>query len=396
MSDPGLPDPPGLPDLARLGLRAPEYGGSCIDGVLPAAAAALGVALPGDLGERGRRALVDFGLPATDRACVVLVDGMGLHQLRERAGHAPFLRSRLTEARELTAGFPSTTATSMGLFGTGRGAGRTALAGYTVRNPRTGGLANLVSWDGADTPETWQREPSLTSLLDAAGVAVTSVGPGLFRGSGLTRAALAGGRYVAAEALADRVDAAVRALREPGLVYLYWGEVDKVGHQLGWQSPEWGDALAELDSELGRLARSLPAGATLAVTADHGMVDVDPELQRDVAASQALSAGVTLVAGEPRASHVHVEPGRRDEVAQRWRTELAGIALVVEREVAVRAGWFGEVLDRVAPVLGDLVVVALGAASVVDSRTQTPHSLQLRGMHGSLTPGELTVPLIVA
>jgi hypothetical protein len=384
------------PDLAAHGLIAPDYGGSCIDGVLPGVAASLGVELAGDLGPRGRAAADRFGLPIADRACVVLVDGLGLLQLRERAGHAPFLRSRLADVRALTAGFPSTTATSMGLFGTGRGAGRTALAGYTVRNPRTAGLGNLVSWEGVDEPEAWQREPSLTSAVHGAGIRVTSVGPALFRGSGLTRAALSGGRYVSADALGDRVDAALRALREPGLVYLYWGEVDKVGHQHGWRSAEWGDALAELDSELGRLARSLPRGTTLTVTADHGMVDVDRSAQRDVAASDALRSGVQLVAGEPRASHVHVEPGRAAEVAERWRAELAGLALVVEREEAVAAGWFGEVLDRVAPVLGDLVVVALDRASVVDSRTQTPHSVQLRGMHGSLTPGEMTVPLIVA
>ena len=38
---------------------------------------------------------------------------------------------------------------------------------------------------------------------------------------------------------------------------------------------------------------------------------------------------------------------------------------------------------------------ATGRAGVVDSRTQTPHSLELIGMHGSLTPGEMLVPLLV-
>jgi len=49
----------------------------------------------------------------------------------------------------------------------------------------------------------------------------------------------------------------------------------------------------------------------------------------------------------------------------------------------------------VLAMIGDLVVAATGCNGVVDSRTQTPHSLLLRGMHGSLTPGEMLVPLFV-
>src|SRR5665647_1520530 len=59
------------------------------------------------------------------------------------------------------------------------------------------------------------------------------------------------------------------------------------------------------------------------------------------------------------------------------------------------AGWFGPVDDHVLPMIGDLVVAATGRAGVVDSRTQATASLLLRGMHGSLTPGEMLVPLFV-
>ncbi len=85
-----------------------------------------------------------------------------------------------------------------------------------------------------------------------------------------------------------------------------------------------------------------------------------------------------------------------EDVARRWRERLDGLALVLTRDEAVTAGWFGEVRPDVLPVLGDLVVAALGDAGVADSRTQTAHSLRLRGMHGSLTPGEMLVPLVVA
>lgn len=381
--------------VEAAGLVAPDYGGLCLDGVLPAVADCVGAALPGPVGEQGAAARGRLGLPTASRVCVVLVDGLGDHLLRERLGHAPFLRRALVGASVLTVGYPSTTAASMGLFGTGCAAGATGLAGYTVRDPRTGTLANLVSWDVAGEPREWQREPTVFASLVEAGVPVTSVGPPKFDGSGLTRAALSGGTYVVAERLEDRVDAAIFELSAPGVVYLYWGEVDKTGHQHGWQSREWSDALSHVDREIGRLARSLPRGTLLLVTADHGMVDVDPTRLLDVATTPTLRRGVELVAGEPRATHVHVRPGQTDAVAQRWRARLGEDALVATRDEAIEAGWFGPVADHVLPVIGDLVVAARGRAGVVDSRTQTPHSLLLRGMHGSLTPGEMLVPLVV-
>ena len=373
------------------GVLAPDHGGMCLDGVLPAAAEVLGLD-PGPDDLPGRGAAARFGLAGAPRVCVVLVDGMGLDLVTDRKAHAPFLRARLADARALTSSVPSTTATSMGLLGTGRAAGRTGLAGYTVRNPKTGDLANLVSWDGATEPRRWQREPSLLAGM-AGRTEVTSVGPGKFAGSGLTAAALHGARYVAAESLDDRVDATLRALRRPGLAHLYWGDVDKAGHQYGWRSPQWAEALAETDRGLGRLARSLPPDTLLLVTADHGIVDIDRAHFVDVAHEPVLAAGVDLVAGEPRACHLYT--GEPAEVAARWRDRLGSLALVVERAEIEAAGWFGPVADHVRPVLGDVVVLALGRAAFADSRTQTPHSLTLVGMHGSVTPGEMLVPLFV-
>lgn len=376
--------------LADAGLVLPDYAGPSLSGLLPAVADALGVPTTDGPARRAQ-----LGLPGTHRVCVVLVDGLGYANLTERSGHAPFLRSLLDGAAPLSAGYPSTTAASMGTFGTGTGPGRTGLVGYTVRNPRDGRLANMVSWDGLGPARDWQREPTVFETLVAHGVTVTTVGPGKFMGSGLTEAALRGGGYRAAESLADRVDAALRLLREPGLVYLYWGDVDKTGHHEGCGSWQWGDQLEALDSELRRLVRSLPTGASLVVTADHGMVDVDPARRWDVATTPALAADVALVAGEPRALHVHLDAGADPAgVAARWSETLGDAAVVLTGDEAVGAGLFGPVSAHVRPLIGDLVVATAGRATVVDSRTQTPASLRLVGVHGSLTPAEVQVPLL--
>ena len=394
------------------GLVAPSYGPDSLAAVLPAAAGALGVELETATGLGSTRCADVFGLPAARRVVVVLVDGLGLHNLAERGGHAPFLRSLLSDARSLTSTFPSTTAAALGALGTGTAPGLTGLVGYTQRNPATHGLATMVSWTEqsepyragaklsaplATAPADLQREPTIFEALVEAGISVMAPGPGRFEGSGMTLASLRGPRYVVAESLGDRVDATVRALREPGVAYLYHGEVDKVGHQYGPQSWQWGDALEAADGELRRLVRSLPAGTLVLVTADHGQVQADLDRQWDVAAEPELARDLVLLGGEPRALHVYTAPDADPgQVAKRWSGVLGDGAVVSTGAEAVTAGWFGPVADRVLPAIGDVVVATTGRATVVDSRLHSAAARALPGVHGSLTETEMHVPLLAA
>lgn len=357
-------------------------------GTLAATAAAVGMERSADDGQwdRWRAAL---GLPRARRACVVLVDGLGEAQLTERSGHFPFLRRRREDGLVLDTIVPSTTAAAITSFGTAAPPGRTGMLGYTVREPASGQLMNLVRWDQDFMPvEDWQRRKTVAEqLADRARLAV--VGPERFVGSGLNRAAFRGARDVSGEDLADRVDATVADLRagRSDVVYLYWGEVDHVGHVSGWRSWEWGEEASRTDRELSRLARLLPSGTLLVITADHGMVDV--ATRTDVAAVPTLARGVDLVSGEPRAMHLHTDGSG---VLERWSDYLGDRAWVIPREEAVAV--YGSMDPRFVPVLGDVVVFMRGRDVVVDSRTQTPGSIGLIGVHGSLTPAEMRVPLL--
>ncbi|TDE88934.1 alkaline phosphatase family protein [Occultella glacieicola] len=344
-----------------------------------------------------------LGLPQARKAVVVLVDGLGWYNLTERAEAAPFLTSA-GRLDTLTCAFPSTTATNLGFLGTGRPGGATGLLGYTVRDLR-GRLMNMISWNTGADPRDWQRSATVFERLEEAGRVAVSVGPWRFASSPLTTAALRGSEFLPAETLPERIDSALGALREPDvdLVYLYWGDVDSTGHHEGWRSPEWAQALAHTDTEIARLARLLPPGTTLLVTADHGMVDIPrgrstqgPGPARlDMAERPDLAAGVDLVAGEPRAVHLYCRPGAAETVRGTWTAVLGDRARVLTRAEVIDAGMLGPVDPRFTEVIGDVVVAALGDLAVHDSRTQTRASLTLIGMHGSLTPAERTVPLLV-
>src|SRR5258708_12598636 len=53
-------------------------------------------------------------LPPAERVCVLLIDGLGWDLLSAHRAAAPFLSELAMTALPLTAGFPATTATSLG------------------------------------------------------------------------------------------------------------------------------------------------------------------------------------------------------------------------------------------------------------------------------------------
>lgn len=379
--------------------------------MLPSVARALGVVVPAAGRAAGEQVLQ---LPEVNTAVVVLVDGLGDRLLTRRGGHAPFLRhlrslggggggNGSVRAWTLTAGFPSTTATSMGTFGTGELPGAHGMVGLDVLDPARDTLFSELAWDPEVDPRSWQPVPTVFEQVARAGLDVVRIGPGYFDGSGLTEAALRGGRFVAAETLTDRVEAAVTAIegtrrlrgRSAGcLVYLYWGDVDKAGHVYGCESWEWGEAVTLVDGGIHELVRRVGSQTLVAVTADHGMVDVPMTDRLDLAAEPELAAGIRHVGGEPRALHLYCRPGAAGEVLAAWRQRLAGRMEVLSRDEAVAAGWFGRVAPFVLPRIGDVVVTAEDRFAVVDSRTARPELLRLIGLHGARTPEETQIPLL--
>jgi hypothetical protein len=358
--------------------------------VLPSVAAALGVPVRGP---------APLALPTARSAVVVLVDGLGEELLASRGGHAPFMRSVRSGAGLAVAaecGFPSTTATSMGTFGTGRPAGHHGLVGMNVLDPDLGVVFSELAWDPRVDPLTWQPGSTVFEELTAAGLPVVMIAPHYFDGSGLTRAALRGAEFVAAHTLAQRVDAALAALAAHPrvLVYLYWGELDKVGHVHGCGSWQWGQELEQVDAEIARLARGVRRDVLLTVTADHGMVDVPHTDRVDLADEPELRRGIRHLGGEARALHLYCEPGEAAGVQARWEDRLGRLVDVVTRAEAVARGWFGPVEGHVLPRIGDLLAVALGRIAVVDSLTARPELLRLVGQHGARTPQETLVPVL--
>lgn len=374
---------------------APAFGSRSIAEVLTSAAASLGIP-----GFENR-----LNLPSTKRICVVLADGLGRNLLKQKSAHTPFLRSAMQAGQGqvpvfLDSAFPSTTAASLASFGTGLPAGQHGMVGYDVLDPEQDRVVNMLGgWDAGVDPQRWQPFPTVFERA-AEHADVCTVSLPQFSNSAMTRAALRGGRFVTATTSHARTGAAAEAMAgsSSSLMYFYVNELDKAGHRHGCQSPQWEDQLEELDATVKRLSATLPAGTTILLTADHGMVDV-PESQRiDYSAEPALVAGVRHTAGEPRMVHLYLEEGLGDAGRTRlldaWRDRFGDRIWALTRDEAIAAGLFGEVRAEVAPRIGDVMIAARDALAFYDTRRVRPTALEVVGQHGSLTKAEREVPLL--
>jgi len=378
---------------APAGFVEPDYSGSgpraTLGDVLPAVAGALGV--PVGFHDTA------LSLPPAPAYVVVLVDGLGHDLLAEHRAQAPFLHDLLGAggAVPATCGVPSTTATSLTSLGTALTPGQHGLVGFTSRVPQTGELLNSLFWDRPVDPLDWQPHPTAFARLEAAGVRTTVVSKREFAGSGLTRCGQRGATYAGADDVAERTAAAVAASRErPSVTYVYDGDLDWHGHRAGVDSQRWRGQLREIDEDVQELREALPEEVRLVVVADHGMIDSSPATHVDVDAVPGLRDGVSLLGGEARFRHVYCHPGAADDVAATWAGTLGDKAVVLTREAAVERGWFGPVEGDVRRRLGEVVVAARDDWAMMSSR-DFAYEMTLVGLHGSLTPREMHIPVLV-
>ena len=181
-------------------------------------------------------------------------------------------------------------------------------------------------------PRWWGGEPLWLTLQRQGGRAATMFWPG-------SEAPIQGVHpdlwraFDAAVTPAQRVDQVLAWLdlppaRRPGLVTLYFNQVDSAAHATGVRSPRTLEAMAEVDAALARLlrgleARGLRARTDLVVVSDHGMADV-PASQRVPLEDLLREAGLAADDVEVVTAGQVIGLAPRAERAARVRAQLPG------------------------------------------------------------------------
>jgi predicted AlkP superfamily pyrophosphatase or phosphodiesterase len=336
-----------------------------------------------------------LALPSVKSACVIMVDGLGSVNLRNRAGHAPRLLAALERDGSIQVGFPSTTATSLSSFSTGDRAGKHGMVGYQIYDRSASEQVNLLTGisSRADAAK-WQKSKTVSELAKEQSIDCFFVGAAEYENSGFTMATMPAAKYQPGKSIQDRFDAALNILqtKKRSLVYLYIPELDMKAHQFGAKSGEWVEKLEELESELAKFRAKLPESVGVLLTADHGIIDVDHS--NHIYLDEFELPELLAVGGDPRVLYLYFENPPTSAFASTLQDQLGSRVFVANNQQLVEAGWFAEVEEFARDRMPDIFLISIGEVALYHRDFAKPKSLKMIGQHGSISDQELTVPLL--
>ena len=360
----------------------PDYSGANLTGIIPGCL----------LGTSGRRPNW-FPQPLQDAERIVLlvIDGLGYEQLQRHAHIAPNLMSLV--GGSITTIAPSTTASALTSLVTGASPAEHGIVGY--RMDMGDSIMNSLRW-WSDTRDLRKVHPpaSVQPIPPFVGMTIPVVSRAELEGSAFTEAHLRGSRPCGWRA-ASSIVAQCASLISSGekFVYAYYDGVDKIAHERGFGA--YYDAeIAATDWLVGALLNTLPSGTTLAITADHGQVQVDDNV---VHLSDDIKATLHHQSGEGRFRWLHAKRGQESDLLQIATDLYSDIAWIASRDQVVEEAWLGparggRIADQVKRRLGDVALVPFTATTFDDPLDSGPFSLVCR--HGSLTADEMFVPFL--
>ncbi len=337
-------------------------------------------------------------IPPSSHVIVFLIDGLGELQLQEFG--ADLFLTNSTSATPMRTQFPSTTPVALGSLGTGQSPGQHGFVGASFYVPEEEALLAPLKWGSVPHPLAMIPAAPLFEWAAGHGIDVASIAGEKHRDSGITKSVLRGGVYIGSTDLVDMeriVRDRIAHASVPALTYLYWPELDRIGHVHGPGSIPWLDELKSVDAFVSRIASAIMdnprADISLAITSDHGMVTCPPERRIHIESHAELAPDLKLIAGDPRARHIYTRSGAAFDVVARWRTVLGIDFEVVTREELIRGNYFPDLDPDFTQRLGDFMVIARSdalLASNSDSRSSS-----LLGQHGSVSAAEMQIPFRV-
>ncbi len=371
-----------------------------------------------------RREILDLYNPPFKHVVLLVIDGLGLDMLENAlrlAGQDSDYAVWNDLARDaalapLTSVAPSTTATALTTFWTGRTPAEHGIMGYEVWLKEFGLIANMILHNPASyagdvgslskagfDPQTFLPVPTLGTHLSRHGIVPYAFQHYSIARSGLSTMLLPdvevfpyrslNDLWVTLEELLDR-----RA-QEHNYTYIYWGALDEHSHRFGPQDERVQRELADFSRQLGRFIQGLRAhprqDTLLIITADHGHIFTPRRADYAVFSHPELMDCLAMTpSGEARLPYVFLRSGREEAFFRYLEKTWPGQFLAVPSGLAIEAGLFGggSLYERLADRVGDYVIFPQDGAYWWFSKRENP----LLGRHGGLSRTEMLVPFFAA
>ncbi len=185
---------------------------------------------------------------------------------------------------------------------------------------------------------------------------------------------------------------------EPTSIYWYIPDLDHKSHLYGVDHDDCNNLIKELDHQFGRLFSEMPSNSTIAITADHGLVDVPSNdhiiLRKKDRIMEYLKAPIS---GEPSVPIFHVKDHLENQFLEYFYSEYGKQFTLVSISELEDLKLFGPY--PLTPVmrerLGSFIGISVEPFTLQYLDNDKPPN-NFKAYHAGLRKAEVEVPLIIA
>jgi hypothetical protein len=352
------------------------------------------------------------------KVMLFFIDAFGWRFFERYLDKYPVLQKLVNKGvvSKLTSQFPSTTAAHVTTMNTGLPVGQHGVYEWNYYEPTLDSVIQplLYSYAGETERETLQLasvdpaplfpHENIHQLLTATGIpshvyqfsdyADSSYGSVVMKGAIIHP-------FLSLEQAFTELTVQV-ASDEKGFYYFYFGDIDKIGHKYGPESPEFEQ---EVDSFLKALEIFLNqlegkvSDTLFLMTADHGQVNSNPgecfyvniQAPEIILMLKTLGTGKPIIpAGSPRDFFLHVKEEQIATVIEILSSKLSGKAEVYLVSELLEQGFFGPtpISQTFLSRVGNVVILPYANQSVWWYEKDLFWQKHI-GHHGGLTPEEM-------
>jgi hypothetical protein len=363
-----------------------------------------------------------------DRVILIFLDGFGWNLFERYRERYPFLKRFGEEGvvSKITSMFPSTTTAHTSLLYTRQLPSQTGLYEWQYYEPLADAMIIPLAWayvgqgreslkaSGLQPSDLYPNKSLFLSLHNGNSEHVYSKSyqPYEIMASSTSqqfmRGAIRHGYKTISEALIHLADSVVLEKHAKAFYTLYIESLDSIQHRNG---PDTRQTAAEFDTLMIQFERLLHANlrgraknTLLLIAADHGQIGFDPAetIYLDGIMGQLAPMLRTTRKGEPllpagsmRDMFLYTHPEALDEAHGLLTQWLEGRAVVVKTTDLITEGYFGPLppTERFLERVGNLVILPTQHHTVWWHGKDKPR-MELRGMHGGLSPQEMETPFL--
>src|SRR3989344_1152437 len=290
----------------------------------------------------------DYSLLKNVKHVVVLViDGLGYHQLLESSRRNQNLTLKNNFVMPLTSVCPSSTASALTTLNTALTPSQHGLVGYRLFLKEFTALTSILKFKAAHAqydftqlginPREFFSFPTIYQRLKKVGVHGTTVFPGDIADSGLSAMTHEGAEcipYITTADMCTQLRIHLQKQKKKSFTYVYHPHIDTISHSYGKHTQSHEAELANLNFSLtNEILENHFKDTLLLITADHGHINGSKNKSIDLYNHEKLLQNLVFPpTGELRWGYLHCKNGKLNEVKRYCESNFGNKVMILESQ----------------------------------------------------------------